>query len=213
MPRRHLLTAALATTLLLAACGSDDDGADVSPGPAAETRTVDAADPSLPAAPDRFVATTDAGALDLTPVEQGDGTGARSASLEVEVTSASLLPSIPADLYADIASSLHADFAPGDVGADEVRAADGRVFLVATYETRPTGDSGPGTTGVVKLEGHDAAVLFDTDEEDAPRTATVVVSVPVEHTAHDAVIEIQAEGPAQAVSLVDGTLAWGGGSR
>jgi hypothetical protein len=209
MPRRHLLAAALATTLLLGACTSDDDSSDDGRNPVTDTRTVEAADPALPAAPDRFVATTDADAFDLTPVE---GTGVNSAGLEVEVTAVGLLPSIPADLYTDIASSLYPDFAPTDVEGDEVRAADGEVFLVATYETRQTDEPGPAATGVVKLQGHDAGVLFDTEVEDAPRAATVVVSVPVEHTAQDAVIEVQAEGPAQAVSLVDGTLAWGGTS-
>ncbi len=212
MPRRHALTAALATTLLLGACGADDGGdADGARTPLTEARTVEAADPALPAAPDRFVATMpDAGGLDLTPVEPG---GVRSESLEVDVTSVGLLPSIPADLYAEIASSLHPDVAPQDVDADEVRAADGRAFLVATYETREVDGATPGAVGVVKLEGHDAAVLFDTTEEDAPSTATVVVSVAVEHSAQDAVLEITGEGPAQAVSLVDGTLAWGGGAR
>ncbi len=204
--RSPLLAAAVAAALTLAACGSDGDtAAEAADG---TTDAVPAADPDLPAAQaDLAGQTAVLGAVDLAPVEEGEGTGAHAPGLALEVTGVGLVPTIPVDAYEDITGervgSIHDEEQP-----TEVRPADGHVFAVATYETRdpewePRGNE-PTTTGYLRVQGSEEARLFRTDYDGSRHTGTIVVSLPEDHAADDAVIELETHDAFQTVSLLDG---------
>ena len=204
--RTPILAAVVAATLTLAACGGDD-GTVAATDPDGTEMPSPAVDPDLPAAePDLAGMTAVLGTVDLSPVEEGEATGAHAPGLALDVTAAGIVPTIPVEAYEDLTGN-RLDVAEDEEPPTQVRPADGHVFAVATFETRdpewaPRGDE-PRTEGHLRVMGSEVERLFRTDDG-SRHTGTLVVSLPKDHAPDDAVIELETRDAFQSVSILDG---------
>ncbi len=185
-------SAALSLSIGLAACG-DGDGDPDEDLPVAEA--------------DLAGVSNVVRGVQTEPIEADDDTGVQAPGFAVDITASTMVRTLNVDAYEDITGD-RPEAEEGEESPEEVRPADGYVFVVADYETsdpqwQPQ-DAAPGSEGRLVVDGAVVTSVLDS-EESVRQSGTIVVSVPEDHDSESAVLEVETDGAVQTVSLVDGT--------
>lgn len=205
--RVAVIATASAVALGLVACGDDTEAGNAvgaNQDGAEDTLDIDSA---LPTAPKDFAGMSSLlNDIDLDTIDETEETGVHAPGLALDITGTAQTATISAEAYEDITG----DTPPRDDDGErpsEVRAEDGHLFVVASFETRdpqwePRGKT-PETKAVLQVESSDVTQLFST-EDGSRHSSTIVASVPQDAEPEDAVIEIETAKAYQSVSLLTG---------
>lgn len=137
--------------------------------------------------------------------------GLLAPGVDLQVTEVATLGSVSPAVYEDITGKEPVADEPIDPESDEkiesVTAADGHQFFVAKFSStdpqwEPRGEI-PRTEGFLVVGGSELDRVLNTDDSTRYQ-GTIIVSLPQDAQAKDAVLEIETQDKRQSISLVDG---------
>src|SRR5699024_10032550 len=141
------------------------------------------------------------------PVEESMATRLLAPGVDLRIVDVAQSETISAEVYEDLTETRPEADESGEP-VDTVSAAEGEMFLIATYSSddpqwEPRGNE-PESQANVLVAGNEVAEVFTTEEATMQR-GTIVVSAPAESSPEDIVLEIETDEAFQSLSLLDGT--------